>query len=518
MKSQSKQVQQPQLAQQPQILIRTGLSSAPFSIPLTFSMASKVLKSGTTMKLTSSTSGSDQIQQMLTTTSKGNVPAPISKSIQISESSSALGPSTNTMPVNSEALISLNRICQPSSGSAKSGSLISISDMPKASVINIGNDTVYLKENPPSKTSAPGTVSIDLGQIASGNSSSAVKLQSSRISLIPSVKHIPPSVSSSSSSSSLSSSPERAQLSSPVPFSRGNIQVTALSKPQPRFAVSSPGVHLSNITTSTQVSAPTTVQTSSRFGLSGLRGSQLLSTLSSSTGVIRFKLTSQTEGNNADGKQFFQSSDETDGNVEPDKQTSDPFLKSSKLPAFIDLTEDSRPNSKKGKKTVTALSGSQTLSLLSLKGTGKNILSNCILSGDSSLTKQSPVQMKIGSLDTQLSSHQKFSPKANMKVTSSNPQSVANIPVVIQESQTAVQDKDSASQTENPNSPLSLSPLSSSPLPSHSLKSLTSPSIQSHVMKSNKSSISYTAKPKPVLTSVASTRTRRIKVPKQYDL
>ncbi|RUS85827.1 hypothetical protein EGW08_006379 [Elysia chlorotica] len=511
----------PQQIQQPQILIRTGPSSAPFSIPLTFSMASKVLKSGTTMKLTNSTSSSQQIQHLLTSSSISNAPPTINQSKKASACSSAVATNTSTDSVNSKSLISLDQMSQPSSNQAKSSSLISMSDMPKASVINIGTDMVYLKENPPSNSSAPGTVSIDLGQIASGNTSSAVKLpSSSRISLIPSVKHIPLSVPSSSSSSSLSSSPERASLSSPVPFSGGNIQVAALSKPQPRIAVSSPRVQLPNTTNVVQVSAPTILQTSSRFGLSGLRGSQLLSTLSSSTGIIRFKMASQTEGNNTGNKQSLHSTDETDGNAEPNNQTSDPFAKSSRLPAFIDLTDDSPPNLKLGKKTVTSLSGGQTLSLLSLKGTGKNILSSCLLTGDSSLTpKQGPLQMTITSSDTPLSSLEKYSPKTNMETTASNPVSDGNIQGASQELQKLIasQDKDSASQTENSNSACSSSPHTSSPLPSPS-KSSTSPSAQSNISKSNKSSISYTATPKPVLTSVASTRTRRIKVPKQYDL
>ncbi|GFS07553.1 KAT8 regulatory NSL complex subunit 3, partial [Elysia marginata] len=541
-KNQPQQLQQPQ---QPQILIKTGLSSAPFSIPLTFSMASKVLKSGTAVKLTSSSSSTQQIQNLLMS-SKSNAPTASTQSAQVSEEvSPPLEANCNTLPINSASVVSIDKISQ-SSGSqrksdVKSSYLASVGDMPKASVIDIGNDTVYLKENPPSKNSAPGTVSIDLGQIASGNGGNAVKLQSSsRISLIPSVKQVPHSISStSSSSSSLTSSPERTQLSSPVPFSQGNQQASSISKPQPRLGFSSPGKLLLTTTPSIQATTPTILQTSSQFSLSGLSSSQLLSTLSSSTGIIRFKLTSQVENKNTDIKQSSQGSDETDGNAKPPTQTSDPFAKSSKIPSFIDLTEvsppnskqgiktltalavsqsiDSPPNSKQGIKTVTALAGSQTLSLLSLKGAGKDILSNHLFtSGSTSSLKQAlnqcSTQAVPDALHNQPSSHQKIPCTANAE-TSSTKEGTQDKQADDLKPPEAVQEEEPVSKIETPSSDLSLSPLSS-----HSSKTLTSPISQSQPTKSNKSSISYTAMTRPVLASVASTRTRRIKVPKQYDL
>ena len=516
---------QPQ--QQPQILIRAGLSSAPFSIPLTFSMASKMLKSGASMKLASSGSSasSQQIHQLLTSSSKSNVPASMSQNTPVCDELSAMS-SSSSVPASSGAIISLDHLSQPFSSPSKSSrnsvSLASMADMPKASVINIGNDTVYLKENPPSNTSAPGTVSIDLGQIASGNSGSAVKLQSSsRISLIPSVKHIPMSISSSSSSSSVSSSPERAQLSSPVPFSRGNQQVTSLNKPQPRFALSSSGVQLPNNTAASQVSAPRLLQSPTRLGFSGLRGSQLLSTLSSSTGVIRFKVTSQAESNSAETKQTSQGRDETDGHADSVQPPSDPFAKASKLPAFIDLTDDIPPTSKQSTKTVTAFAGSQTLSLLSLKTTGKNALPNSIFTSSSNLkpaSNQSSLQTIISGSDTPPGSDSQFSSNSKPKMDTTITETGREITSVNLKQPAAADEKELASQIDDLSSIPSSPPTPSSSAPSPSSKTLSSPSAPSTVAKSNKSSISYTAKPKPVLTSVASTRTRRIKVPKQYDL
>ena len=511
---------QPQ--QQPQILIRAGLSSAPFSIPLTFSMASKMLKSGASMKLASSGSSasSQQIHQLLTSSTKSKVPASMSQNTHVCDELSAMS-SSSSVPASSGAIISLDHLSQPFSSPSKSSgnsvSLASMADMPKASVINIGNDTVYLKENPPSNTSAPGTVSIDLGQIASGNSGSAVKLQSSsRISLIPSVKHIPMSI-----SSSVSSSPERAQLSSPVPFSRGNQQVTSLNKPQPRFALSSSGVQLPNNTAASQVSAPRLLQSPTRLGFSGLRGSQLLSTLSSSTGVIRFKVTSQADSNTAETKQTSLGRDETDGHADSVQPPSDPFAKASKLPAFIDLTDDIPPTSKQSTKTVTAFAGSQTLSLLSLKTTGKNALPNSIFTSSSNLksaSNQSSLQTIISGSDTPPGSDSQFSSNSKPKMDTTITETGREITSVNLKQPAAADEKELASQIEDLSSIPSSPPTPSSSAPSPSPKTLSSPSAPSTLAKSNKSSISYTAKPKPVLTSVASTRTRRIKVPKQYDL
>lgn len=511
---------QPQLVSQPhppQILIRAGLSSAPFSIPLSFSMASKMLKSGASVKFTPAAPSSQQIQQLVTA-SKSNA-ATLSIQTQSTQVRENISLPKDAAAINSRSVISLDKMSQSSGSLGKSdicsSYLTTISDMPKASVISMGNDTVYLKENPPSKTSAPGTVSIDLGQIASGNISNAVKLQSSsRISLIPSFKSVSHMVSASSStSSSLSSSPERAPLSSPVPFSQGNQQVTSLSKPVPMPRLSSAVRQPLSTSHSIQATAPMVLQTSSQIGLPSLCSSKLLSTLSSGSGIIKLKVTPQVEMKTFEpNKQSSQGSDETDGTSEMPSLSSDPFAKSAKIPSFIDLTEDSPPSSKQGVKTVTTLAGTHTLSLLSIKKPG-------LLSSGSSLkmtTSQFTTQTVVSSnpLDSQL----KVTSSANTEAISSpkevskdSLQSDLKLP-------TEGQEKKSALQVETQGSNILSSPSLASPSSSHSSKTQTSPVVQSYSTKSNKSSISYAAQTKPVVASVASTRTRRIKAPKQYDL
>ncbi|GFO25842.1 kat8 regulatory nsl complex subunit 3-like, partial [Plakobranchus ocellatus] len=510
--------------QQPQILIRTGPSSSSFSIPLTFSMASRALKCGTTMKLANSGLGLQQVHQLLTTTANNSSSSSSSQNMSLSGEHSTLQ-SITSVAANTKPNTSFEPVAQPVSSPETSNmispSLASVQDLPKASVINIGNDTVYLKETPPSKTCAPGTVSIDLGQIASSNS---VKLpSSSKISLIPSMRHIPLSISSLVSSSS-----EITQAPSPASFPRASLisqtqnqQLILSSKSQPRFALSSP-VHLlastlasDSLTPKTAGAAHTVAPISPQFGLSRMSSSQLLSSLSSSAGVIRFKvaspLSSTVEGSKIESKQLSQGKDETDGHSGSVDQNSDPFAKASKLPAFIDLTDDnSPPSTKQASKTVTALSGSQTLSLLSMKSIGKSSLPNLSLTSNTgNKCKQASNQCFTSSATFQLTPvlQKTLQTKADVVMTGTKTFSFHS------SSASTTQEKESHESNDDMNKTMPPSSLVSPSKASSSSTALPSPGS-----KSNKSSISYTAKPKTVLSSVASTRTRRIKVPKQYDL
>nr|KAI8769848.1 KAT8 regulatory NSL complex subunit 3-like [Biomphalaria glabrata] len=152
---------------QPQILLRAGTSSSPFSIPLTLNMASKVLKATPMMKITGSNSNSAQIQQLLSTfTSSGS-------SILVSASS--------TTHHNSV----LNTFLS-------SGSSTSVTHTPVSSVVDIGSDKVSNKETPASATTVPSTINVEPGHVPSVSSMMKKLLTpSSKISLISSIKQIP---------------------------------------------------------------------------------------------------------------------------------------------------------------------------------------------------------------------------------------------------------------------------------------------------------------------------------------
>ncbi|KAK0070473.1 KAT8 regulatory NSL complex subunit 3 [Biomphalaria pfeifferi] len=152
---------------QPQILLRAGTSSSPFSIPLTLNMASKVLKATPMMKITGSNSNSAQIQQLLSTfTSSGS-------SILVSASS--------TTHHNSV----LNTFLS-------SGSSTSVTHTPVSSVVDIGSDKVPNKETPASATTVPSTINVEPSHVPSVSSMMKKLLTpSSKISLISSIKQIP---------------------------------------------------------------------------------------------------------------------------------------------------------------------------------------------------------------------------------------------------------------------------------------------------------------------------------------
>ncbi|KAH9520304.1 KAT8 regulatory NSL complex subunit 3 [Bulinus truncatus] len=165
---------------QPQILLRAGTSSSPISIPLTLSMANKVLKATPMMKITGSNPSSAQIQQLFSTFTNSSSSVLVSsgsvthhQNSVLSTSSSILSPVVTVKPEVMETRPGLSN-CSSSSGTP----------------VSSATDLVKDPSAPPS--SVPCTVSIDLGQISQAvpSTQGVMKFVSttSKISLISNMK------------------------------------------------------------------------------------------------------------------------------------------------------------------------------------------------------------------------------------------------------------------------------------------------------------------------------------------
>jgi len=157
------------------------------SLPLSSTCSSKVIKSSSAMDLTDNTNDSQVHNESLypsastqaLTKSTGSTVTSASqvfKAPMINSSSKQL---SSSCPI----LMDMNAKQNPPMKTLGMSSLTN----PGASIINIGNDSVFMKESPPGSNSAPGTVSIDLGEIAASNADNMLQINTNpRISLIPS--------------------------------------------------------------------------------------------------------------------------------------------------------------------------------------------------------------------------------------------------------------------------------------------------------------------------------------------
>uniref|UniRef100_A0A0B6ZSG9 Uncharacterized protein n=2 Tax=Arion vulgaris TaxID=1028688 RepID=A0A0B6ZSG9_9EUPU len=511
--------------QQSQILVRTGTSSAPFSIPLTFTMASKVLKSAPLLRVTGSNGDESHIQHLATSAPGSSLPlitttssstSQLSTSVSTSAillSSSISHPSFNSLSPITSSIVS-------SSGVSMSPALLGKSlpatgmetHSPGASIINIGTDTVFMKETSQSITSVPCTVSIDLGQIATAVSSNVMKLTAApKISLIPTVKQVP-----------VSGLTERLLLTGPTVGCQPSI-ATLPSLSHSQFSefgkLTSVSSAMTNARPSILVStdSPKTLNTNVlSTSVLTVSSSQLLSTLSSNTALIALKL-STPSANTITSEREMSRKDVAD------KQTNDIFL--AQLKGNLNLQSQSSDHTKvlntstqPGENTnyqqnlqIVNSTGSinfspSTASLIITSGnklgTGQIVL-HCQRAASSS--PQSPV----------------IKPHSPLLCVSTASETLGQVTSLLESSPVAVGDKQKPQTPEfgNPSSSSKDVELSSAYLSSSSSSSSSYVNQVQTTPKSNKTmASSYSTTSKQVLPTIASTRTRRIKTPKQYDL
>ncbi|BFY97883.1 hypothetical protein BsWGS_00923 [Bradybaena similaris] len=502
--------------QQSQILVRTG-TSVPFSIPLTFTMTGKVLKSSPVMKVTGNNSELLHDQQLSKSVSG------LSLSLNAIQSSSAnqvstvsttsfvcsSSPSFNSLsPVNLRVTTSCN-----STQVNKSVSTTNLPSVtPAASVIHIGSDTVFMKETFPSSTSVPGTVSIDLGQIATGSSGGNVMTLATvpKISLIPTVKQI--AIPELTERLMLASSATRSPPATTALTSSSQFHYSQMGKPT---TVSQAMTSLkSSILLSSELSKTVSVS-ESPASMMTVPSSCLLTNLSSSTGLIALKLSPQSDSslttavNMTAGNNYMQAQD----NATFLTQKKEDNLKSSDISSSIRIlntvsTQAVEPE-RQQKLHFVSCTSSVTFSPSSAS----------LIIAPGNITGQSMLQCQR-TLSNSVQSTVASSPLMNISASTDSVGQVASLfessPITMEEKQTLeTSGFESLSSSEKqitkfiPPALPSLTLASSSSFITHDLSSL----------KSSKSVVSsYTATSKPVLPSVASTRTRRIKTPKQYDL
>ncbi|XP_005089509.1 KAT8 regulatory NSL complex subunit 3 [Aplysia californica] len=520
--------------QQPQILIRAGPTSEPFSIPLSFSMASKVLKTSSGVKLGDSLMGTSQIQHLLasspvtssTTTASSSSSAP-SQLLQVSAG--------NTSSVSS----SLTSSCTPPlstfsspvpscSGSTSVSVSSSVHTSPGASIFNMGNDSVSMKESPPGNVPAPGTVSIDLGQIASSSSSNVLKLNSPpKVSLIPLSKQL----------QGLSgTSPERALLGGQVGSPEVPSGQSLLAQQQTPLESLTPSTHTTTSTARSLQLLPSTDSSKnltpiSHRGLTVTPTTQFLSTINSPSGLITLQLAPSRKDSAATVVTFTK--DQTDVDAKQrilqqqilhlhDLASSTKQVDSTSVVSSFSKSESEKKLSQSTEQSPSR-SSTSTLSTLVMTPASKASYS----------PGQIVLQYKSPSSHTLLS-HGSSKPGSPQMVIATTSETLGQVTSLLESSPITLGDQrrgssilsspsqggqDSPSplskamsrlSAPSPSSSSAVSSTSSSPNPSQSSSGAT---------RASKTTISsYTATSKPVLPTIASTRTRRIKTPKQYDL
>ncbi|CAL1526700.1 unnamed protein product [Lymnaea stagnalis] len=549
---------------QPQILIRTGTTSAPFSIPLTLTMASKVLKSSPLMKITGSSSTSAQIQQLFTSISSSAMP--IVTSTMTTSSLHTMSSFLSSAPNSSSSsaaigLATLARNCSTSSSGVtfSSPAVTTTTTSLGASVIDIGGDKVSMKETPPS-TTAPCTVSIDLGQITTlSNTSNVMKLirSSSKISLIPNVKQFSgpseklvltsPQSDSQPSIATLSSLSHIPQAKSTKDASAITPSVTTPSVTTPSVTTPSSHVKLQQAHTSdaTKTFSVPTVLSPSKIS----QGFTTTQHLSPSTGLITFKLSGPSVGTSAAVKSSDIGNDETDGQPKINSHSKDHVNIQYQHCTLSPGTRLSSTGPLIG--AVTKAGVDQNVSTITSKTFSTNPTSLIITPGNKLGTAQIVLQcrttpalqqpIKTTTIATSSQQPAKLSapstPLIPAKSICTLPESVkSNTPAVTSAEEltllrnetigrvTSISSKTPVTQTDTCQVVFSTHD-NQDPVTKPSVKTVPSPPLSlaspatGSISKGSKSvSASYTATPKSVLSTAASTRTRRIRTPKQYDL
>ncbi|XP_059148719.1 KAT8 regulatory NSL complex subunit 3-like [Physella acuta] len=463
---------------QPQILIRTGSASSPFTIPLTFTMANKVLKGGPVMKI--SGLNSPIIQPISTSSTSGSTTSNFSNVQTVS----TLIPASSNVAFNLSS-ISLNSPVV----SISNPTLASVANTP--SIINIGTDHYISKESPPSTT--PSTVSVDLGHITTAASSSNVKMTPTpKISLIS--KQVPLSSESLFMSTPQSELQTIATLSSLNPSQVKTVKQTSASpgiSTQYKFqtAVSKDAIKPSN----PSIISPLIL--SSGFATQHL---------SSTTGLITLKLSSPSvitptpnpiPAKDSTLKEEKKNSDQKDL---INFQIQNIALKpQSKLPeSGTIISTVSKPSS--SEQATYSVAGKTMTKPTSLMVNPANKHSTAQIVFQCRTTPTSVQQTKVDSPKHVIST----CTETLGQVTSILPAS----PVRQVEPAVMGSSDESNSGTKQVTPSQSVAPLPSTSH-THSTKSYTKTTTSS-----------YATTPKSALPTVASTRTRRIKTPKQYDL
>lgn len=503
--------------QQSQILVRTGTSSVPFSIPLTFTMTGKVLKSSPVMKVTGNNSDllhDQKISKAVSGLSLSLNATQSSSANQLSTVSTASFICSSSPSFNSLSPVNLR--VTTTSNSTQVSKPVSTTNLPSvtpiASVIHIGSDTVFMKETFPSSTSVPGTVSIDLGQIATGSSCGNVMTLAAvpKISLIPTVKQI--AIPELTERLMLASSATRSPPAITALTSSSQFHYSQMGK---RTTVSQAMTSLkSSILLSSELSKTVNVSESPASVVT-VPSSCLLSNMSSSTGLIALKLSPQsvstptTAVNMTAGKKYMEAQD----NATFLTQQKGDNLNSSDISSSIRILSTVSTQAVESERQQKLHFVSCTSSVTFSPSSASLIITPGNITGQSMLQCQRAVSNSMQSTVV-------GSPLMNI---STSTESIGHVTSLLESSPITMEEKQSleTSGFDNLSSP-EKQITTFIPLTLPSLSSTSSSSFITHDLsnlKSSKSVVSsYTATSKPVLPSVASTRTRRIKTPKQYDL